>query len=71
MEGVDDQSRTPSGGDSDFQRRVELYALEGQLRRSKNSQLTFDQLTNRLVDGWWFYGENGFGFIEVPGEQLG
>jgi hypothetical protein len=52
MEGVDDHSRTPSGGDSDLKRRVELYALEGQLRRSKNNQLTFGQVTNRLVDRW-------------------
>jgi len=53
MEGVDDHSRTASGGDSDLERRVELYALEGQLGHSENSQLTFGQVTNRLLDGWW------------------
>jgi len=53
MEGVDDHSRTASGGDSDLERRVELYALEGQLGHSENSQLTFGQVTNRLLDRWW------------------
>ena len=53
MEGVDDHARAPSGGESDFETRVELYALEGQFRHSENSQLTFGQVTNRLVDGWW------------------
>jgi hypothetical protein len=53
MKRVDNHSRAPSGGDSDFERRVELYALEGQLGRSENSQLTFGQVTDRLVDGWW------------------
>src|SRR5688572_19325486 len=53
MEGVADHSRAPIGGDSDFERRVELYALEDQLRRSENSQLTFGQVTNCFVDGWW------------------
>jgi hypothetical protein len=53
MNGVDDHSRAASGGDSDFESRVELDALEGQLGRSENSQLTFGQVTNRLLDGWW------------------
>src|SRR5215216_5474865 len=53
MKGIDNYSRAPSRGDSDLERRVELDALEGQLRRSENSQLTFGQVTNRLVDGWW------------------
>jgi hypothetical protein len=53
MEGIDDHSRTLSSSDSDFESRVELYALEGQLRRSEDGQLTFSQVTNRLVDGWW------------------
>src|SRR4029453_1049671 len=52
MERVDDHSRAPSGGESDFETRVELYALEGQFGRSEDSQLTFGQATNRLVDGW-------------------
>ena len=53
MEGVDDHSCSTSGGESDLESRVELYALEGQLGRSENSQLTFGQVTNRLLDGWW------------------
>src|SRR4029450_4882439 len=53
MEGVDDHARAPSGGESDFETRAELYALEGQFGRSEDSQLTFGQATNRLVDGWW------------------
>jgi hypothetical protein len=53
MSGVDDQSRALSGGDSDFKRRVELDALKGQLGRSENSQLTFGQVTDRLIDRWW------------------
>jgi hypothetical protein len=53
MEGVDDHSRSTSDGESDLESRVELYALEGQLGRSENSQLTFGQVTNRLLDGWW------------------
>ena len=53
MEGVDDHSGAPSGGESDLERRVELYALEGQFGRSEDGQLTFGQVTNRLVDGWW------------------
>jgi len=36
-----------SRGESSF------YALEGQLGHSENSQLTFGQVTNRLLDGWW------------------
>ena len=50
MEGVDDRSRVPSGGESDFETRVELYALESQFGRSEDGQLTFGQVTNRLVD---------------------
>ena len=53
MEGIDDHSRAPTGGDRDFERRVELHAFEDQLRHSENSQLTFGQVTNRFVDGWW------------------
>jgi hypothetical protein len=53
MEGVDDHSSASSGGESDFETRVELYALEGQFGRPGDGQLTFGQITNRLVDGWW------------------
>jgi hypothetical protein len=41
MEGVDDHSRAPSGGKSDFETRIELYALEGQFGRFEDGQLTF------------------------------
>jgi hypothetical protein len=53
MESIDDQSRAPSGGHSDFKSRVELDALEDQLGRSENSQLTFSQITYHVVDRWW------------------
>ena len=53
MEGLDDHSRGPSGGESDFETTVELYALEGQFGRSEDGQLTFGQITNHLADGWW------------------
>ena len=53
MEGVDDHSCAPSGGNSDFERRVEPYALEDQLWHSEDSQLTFGQVTDRFVDRWW------------------
>jgi hypothetical protein len=69
MKRVDNHSRAPSGGDSDFERRVELYALEGQLGRSENSQLTFGQVTNRLIDGWWlamYWVEGPIPLLPVP-----
>jgi hypothetical protein len=53
MSGVDNHSCASSGGDSDLESRVELYALEGQLGRFENSQLSFGQVTDRLVNGWW------------------
>ena len=53
MEGVDDHSRGSSGGDGDFERRVERDALESQLGRSENSQLPFGQVSDRLLGGWW------------------
>jgi hypothetical protein len=53
MEGIDHHSSGPSGGETDLESRVERYALEDQLRRSENSQLTFGQVTNRFVGWWW------------------
>src|SRR5512133_4082817 len=69
MEGVDDHSRAPSGGESDFETRVELYALEDQFGPSENSQLTFSQVTNRLVDGWrlaMYWVEGSIPLLPVP-----
>ena len=53
MEGVDDHPCALSGSESDFERRVELDAFEGQFGRSDDGQLTFGQLLKGLVEGWW------------------
>src|SRR5215203_5136509 len=53
MEGVADHFRAPGCVESDLERRVQLYALEGQFGRSQDDQLTFGQVFHRLVDGWW------------------
>src|SRR4051794_11587726 len=69
MKGVDDHSRGRSGGDGDFERRVERDALEGQLGCSENSQLTFGQVTNRLIHGWWlavYWVQGSVPLLPVP-----
>ena len=58
MEGVDDRSRVPSGGESDFETRVELYALEGQFGRSEtvNSRSAKSPIVSSWLALCWVEG---------------
>src|SRR4051812_12179997 len=53
MDGVDHHFRALSGDNRDFQSRIQRDALERQLRHGQNSQLTFGQVTDPVVDRWW------------------